>query len=161
MQIRLQMLMKAPVVFTQYNPPKVIDSKCVADALGRSNSKEDAISRLWAAYGRALLSDVDPCMEANEGVRAMLERLSELRRLSENPSLSGMSVCWVAPGCYSIAVNGACLYLYENPCREVFVSFPLHGAETETIDLSDYGSDAAVSFLSTIIGAYTDIEQLI
>ncbi len=155
MQIRLQMLMKAPVVFTQYNPTKVIDSSCIADALERSSSKEDAISRLWAAYGRAVLSDVDPCMEANEGVRAMLERLSEY------PTLSDMNVRWVAPGCYSIAVNGASLYLYENPRREVFVSFPLHGAETETIELSDYSSDAAASFLSTIIGAYTDIEQLI
>ena len=155
MQIRLQMLMKAPVVFTQYDPSKVIDSESVADAIGRSGSREDAISRLWAAYGRAVLSEVDPCMEANEGVRAMLECLSV------DPSLSDMNVRWAAPGCYSIAVNGACLYLYEKQRGEVSVSFPIHGAETETIDLSDYSSDAAACFLSTIIGAYTDIEQLI
>lgn len=155
MQIRLQMLMKAPVVFTQRDPSVVLGDECLADILGCCRTREEAAARLWAAYGRTVLSEVDPCMEANDGISATLECLSHY------PTLSEMSVRWVAPGCYSLWLHGAGLHLYENPRRELSVSFSFPGKDTEAIDVTDYSSDAAAYFIATLFGAWSGIERFL
>ena len=71
MSMRLQMIQKSPVIFTQYDPARAISESDWAIALGVR--QDDAVPWLWISYGRAILDDADPCMEANEGVAATFD----------------------------------------------------------------------------------------
>ena len=154
MAMCLQMLQKPPVVFAQYNPAAVISPSDLAAAL--RSPKEDAVAWLWLSYSRTVLDDVDPCMEANEGVEATLAIASRY------PSLSHMEVKRVQSNTYELRQAGACLFISGTEGGDVFLYFfspekYFNRREECRIDLTDYGSDAAAYFIDTVFSAYKRI----
>ena len=55
MSMCLQMIQKPPVIFTQYDPAKVISQTDKSFALVRTSRWSDAISWLWICYSRSVL----------------------------------------------------------------------------------------------------------
>ena len=154
MSMCLQMIQKPPVVFTKYDPAKVISHSDLAFALGSRRS--DAISWLWLSYGRAVLDDVDPCMEANEGAAATIAFASCYR------SLSKMEVNQMRDSNYELKVGDTSLYLSETDEGDVFLYFfspekSFNRREECRIDLTDFGSDAAAYFIATIFESYKPV----
>lgn len=150
----LQMIQKPPVVFTQYNPAKAISRNDLAYALGQN--KSNAISWLWINYGKTVLDDVDPCMEANEGAAATIAFTSCYANLSR------MEVKRIWGECYELKIGDACLYLSETEEGDVFLYFfspekYYNRREECRIDLTDFGSDAAAYFIATIFDSYNHI----
>ncbi len=151
MMMRLQMIQKPPVVFTQYDPARAISPADLALALNGALRRSDAVSRLWLSYGRTVLADVDPCMEANEGAAATLALASRYR------SLSRMEVSRIPEGGYALKRGEACLCLTETAAGEVFLSCSRR--EACGIDLTDFGSDAAAYFIATMFAAYERVAK--
>ena len=151
MSIRLQMIQKPPVVFTQYNPEEAISQADLTSALGLHRSC--AISKLWLIYARAVLDDVDPCMEANESAAATIA----FTRFYD--SLSKMEVHPLRDFCYELRVEDTSLYLFETDQGDVYLYFftpekSLNRREECRIDLTDFGSDAAAYFIATVFAAH-------
>ena len=151
MSMSLQMIQKPPVVFTKYDPAKVISHSDLALALG--SHRGDAISWLWLSYGRAVLDDVDPCMEANEGAAATIAFTSCYK------SLSKMEVNKMRGSNYELKVGDTSLYLSETDEGDVFLYFfcpekSINRREECRIDLTDFGSDAAAYFIATVFESY-------
>ena len=147
------MIQKPPVVFTRYDPAKAINPTDLAFALDRTLRRREAISWLWISYGRSVLADVDPCMEANEGAATTIACTSRYR------SLSRLEVCRMQGDSYELKIGDACLYLIENEAGEVFLYFfsPekfFNRREECRIDLTDFGSDAAACFIATLFDSY-------
>ena len=154
MSMCLQMIQKPPVVFAKYDPAKVISHSDLVLAL--NSRRNDAISWLWLSYGRAVLDDVDPCMEANEGVAATIAFTSCYK------SLSKMEVNQMPGSNYELKVGDTSLYLSETDEGEVFLYFfspvkSINRREECRIDLTDFGSDAAAYFIATVFESYKPI----
>ena len=154
MSMCLQMIQKPPVVFTKYDPAKVISHQDLVLAL--NSRRSDAISWLWLSYGRAVLDDVDPCMEANEGAAATIAFTSCYK------SLSKMEVNQMRGSNYELKVGDISLYLSETDEGDVFLYFfspekPFNRREECRIDLTDFGSDAAAYFIATVFESYKPI----
>ena len=150
----LQMIQKPPVVFTKYDPAKVISHSDLVLAL--YSRRNDAISWLWLSYGRAVLDDVDPCMEANEGAAATIAFTSCYK------SLSKMEVNQMPGSNYELKVGDTSLYLFETDEGDVFLYFfspekSFSRREECRIDLTDYGSDASAYFIATVFESYNSI----
>ena len=153
MSMRLQMLQKPPVIFTQYSPSWVISPTELARSIHGSASRGEAISWLWISYSRSILAEVDPCMEANEGADATIKLASSCQCLSR------MKVSWMSDGFYELSNGKASLYLCETDSGDVFLYFfPPKGycnrCEATRIDLTDYGTDAAAYFIATVFDSY-------
>lgn len=156
MSMCLQMIQKPPVIFTQYDPAKVISQTDKSFALGRTSRRSDAISWLWICYSRSVLANVDPCMEANEGAAATIAFTSCYKRLSR------MEVKRMQGDNYRLMLGDACLYLTETEAGDVFLYFfspekHFNRREECRIDLTDFGSDAAAYFIATIFDSYEGI----
>lgn len=154
MSMCLQMIQKPPVVFTKYDPAKVISHSDLVLAL--NSRRSDAISWLWLSYGRAVLDDVDPCMEANEGAAATIAFTSCYK------SLSKMEVNQMPGSNYELKVEDMSLYLSETDEGDVFLYFfspekSFSRREECRIDLTDFGSDAAAYFIATVFESYKPI----
>ena len=154
MSMCLQMIQKPPVVFTKYDPAKVISHSDLALAL--NSRRSDAISWLWLSYGRAVLDDVDPCMEANEGAAATIAFTTCYK------SLSKMEVNQMRGSNYELKVGDTSLYLSETDEGDVFLYFfspekSFNRTEECRIDLTDFGSDAAAYFIATVFESYKPI----
>lgn len=152
----LQLIQKPPVIFTQYNPANAISTTDLASALGRASRRSEAVSWLWLSYGRSVLADVDPCMEANEGAAATIALTSCYK------SLSRMEINRMSGDSYELKIGDACLYLTETEAGDVFLYFfsPekfFNRREECRIDLTDFGSDAAAYFIATIFDSYERI----
>ena len=153
MSIRLQMIQKPPVVFTQYNPAKVISPTDLALVQGRASHMSDAISWLWICYSRSVLADVDPCMEANEGAAETIAFATCYKGLSR------MEVNMQGVNTYELKIDNARMYLTETESGDVFLYFfspeKFYNRREECrIDLTDYGSDAAAYFIATVFNSY-------
>ena len=154
MSMCLQMIQKPPVVFTKYDPAKVISHSDLVLAL--NSRRSDAISWLWLSYGRAVLDDVNPCMEANEGAAATIAFTSYYK------SLSKMEVNQMPGSNYELKVGDTSLYLSETDEGDVFLYFfspekSFSRREECRIDLTDFGSDAAAYFIATVFESYKPI----
>ncbi len=157
MNMSLRMIQKPPVVFTKYDPSRVIGRYELAMVSG--SHKSDLISWLWLSYSRSVLADVDPCMEANEGVAATVALL--LAR----PMHARIDVRLMTEGYYELKEGDACLYLSETEAGDVFLYFfspekCRNRREACRIDLTDFGSDAAAYFIATLFDSYTGIVRL-
>lgn len=153
--MRLQMLQKPPVIFTQYAPSWVISPTELERSIHIA-SRSEAISWLWISYSRSILAEVDPCMEANEGVDATIKLASGYQGLSQ------MKVSWMNDGSYKLSNGKASLYLCESDSGDVFLYFfPPKGYGNRCavcrIDLTDYGTDAAAYFIATVFDSYERI----
>ena len=153
--MRLQMLQKPPVIFTQYAPSWVISPTELERSIHIA-SRSEAISWLWISYSRSILADVDSCMEANEGVDATIKLASGYQGLSQ------MKVSWMNDGSYKLSNGMASLYLTETDSGEMFLYFfPPKGYGNRCaacrIDLTDYGADAAAYFIATVFDSYERI----
>ena len=153
---RLQMLQKPPVVFSQRDPLVAIGEKDLAYALKLSAFKEDAIARLWLIYSQSILSDVDPCMEANDGAAATIASTADYE------SLKSLKVSHPWQNRYELMVGEATLYLVEED-GDVFLYFLspdrlCNQWENCRIELSDYSSDASAYFIATVFDAYERIK---
>lgn len=154
MSMCLQMIQKPPVVFTKYDPAKVISHSDLVLAL--NSRRSDAISWLWLSYGRAVLDDVNPCTEANEGAAATIAFTSCYK------SLSKMEVNQMPGSNYELKVGDTSLYLSETDEGDVFLYFfspekSFSRREECRIDLTDFGSDAAAYFIATVFESYKPI----
>lgn len=157
MTLQLQMIQKPPVVFSHYDPCTAISDSDLAYALKWSAFKEDAIARLWLSYSRNVLSDVDPCMEANDGAAATIAYTAHYE------SLKDMRVNHPERDCHELIVGNATLYLVEDE-GDVFLYFLspyrlCNRWENCRIDLSDYSSDASAYFIATVFEAYEHINR--
>lgn len=156
MSMRLQMLLKPPVIFTQYAPSWVISPTELERSIHIA-SKSEAISWLWISYSRSILADVDPCMEANEGAEATIKFALSYQGLSQ------MRVSWMNDNSYELSNGKASLYLCETDSGDVFLYFfPPKGYDNRCeaccrIDLTDYGADAAAYFIATVFDSYERI----
>ena len=153
--MRLQMLQKPPVIFTQYAPSWVISPTELERSIHIA-SKSEAISWLWISYSRSILADVDPCMEANEGAEATIKFALSYQGLSQ------MRVSWMNDNSYELSNGKASLYLCETDSGDVFLYFfPPKGYGNRRaacrIDLTDYGADAAAYFIATVFDSYERI----
>ena len=77
--MRLQMLQKPPVIFTQYEPARAISAE--DEAFAKQHS--DAIPWLWLSYSRHVLEDNEPCMEPNEGLELTIAYALQYKALKE------------------------------------------------------------------------------
>ena len=150
----LQMIQKPPVIFTQYDPARVISQSELALALGSRIS--DAIPWLWLSYGRAVLDDFHPRLAANEGAAATIAFTSCYK------SLSKMEVNPMLGSGYELKVGDISLYLSETNEGDVFLYFfsperSFNRKEECRIDLTDYGSDASAYFIATVFESYNSI----
>ena len=157
MTLQLQMIQKPPVVFSHYDPCTAISDSDLAYALKWSAFKEDAIARLWLSYSRNVLSDVDPCMEANDGAVATIASTADYE------SLKSLKVSHPWQNRYELRVGEATLYLVEED-GDVFLYFLspdrlCNRWENCRIDLSDYSSDASAYFIATVFEAYEHINR--
>ena len=155
MPMRLQMLQKPPVIFTQYSPSWVISHTELARSI-HTVSISEAISLLWISYSRSILAEVDPCMEANEGVEATIKFALSYQGLSQ------IRVSWMNDGSYELSNGRASLYLCETDSGDVFLYFfppkrYVIRCETYRIDLTDYGADTAAYFIATVFDSYERI----
>ena len=155
MTMCLQMIQKPPVVFTQYDPAKVISQPELFQAL--ASRRCDAVSWLWLSYGRALLADAEPCMEANEGAEATMCFLSSYENLSD------MKVTPVPGEGYKLMLDKATLFLSETVEGDTFLYFfspekPCNRRDECRIDLTAYGSDAAACFIAALFGSYNTLQ---
>ena len=162
----LQMLQKPPVVFTRHDPAKVLGPVDWAYALGRASRRSEVAIWLWMCYGRSILAEVDPCMEANEGAAATLALTRRDKSLSrmEVSRISGETDGFESfPETYEMKIGDARLYLTETEAGDVFLYFfrpdrhPLR--EERRIDLTDFGSDAAAYFIATLFRSYESIAR--
>lgn len=158
MIVCLQLIQKPPVVFTPYDPARVLSPSDMAFASGRSAGVSDAVAWLWISYGRSVLADVDPCMEANEGAAATIAFASRYR------SLSRMEVRRMQDGSHELKLGSARLYLTETEAGDVFLYFfspekYFNRREECRIDLTDFGSDAAAYFIATMFGSYDRVAR--
>lgn len=128
------MMMKPPVVFGDY------------PARSEDWSGPDDVMSLWAEYACNLISDAEPCMEANEGA------LQTISLLACYGSMSGLSVARKAAGIYQLVQNAACLLLRETVDGSVYLHIG-----SEILDLSYYSSDTAAYFIATVFGAYSKV----
>ena len=152
----MSMHQKKPVVFTQYDPEKVISQTELI--LARGSLRNDALAWLWLSYGRSVLADVEPCMEANDGVAATIAYSSCYR------SLSIMEVNQMSGVCFELKVGDASLYLSETADGDIFLYFfspakYYNRREECRIDLTDSSSDAAAYFIATLFDSYESIER--
>lgn len=156
MAMCLQMLQKPPVIFTQYAPSRIISRTELERCIQGSSSDREAVSRLWIRYSHYILAEVDPCMEANEGVTATVSLASRY------PVLSRMRVSRMNEGCFEMTNGNARLYLCERDAGEVFLYFfppdrYCNGPDECRIDLTDFGSDASAYFIATVFDSYERI----
>ena len=152
----LRLIQKPPVVFTPYDPAAVLEPSAFAEAARTGNP----LPLLWAEYGRAVLSDVDPCMESNDGA---WPTVSFARR---QPGMGGLDAWCLPGGSLELVSEGASLYLRETQDGDVTLMFlppddPRCGGEEFRIDLSDYGSDAAGYFIATLFAGRGRIARLL
>lgn len=155
MSISLRMIQKAPVVFSQYDPSSVISQSELAQAFAAGPRKSDAIHWLWCSYGRAVLADADPCMEANEGAAATVAILSAC------PMQLRLDVKPLQERTYELKM----VYLSETEEGDVFLHFFPFGMccarrDACRIDLTDFGSEAAAGFIASLFNSYTRIVRL-
>ena len=176
--MRLRMLQKPPVIFTQYAPSWVISPTELARSI-HTVSRSEAISLLWISYSRSILAEVDPCMEANEGAEATIKFALSYQGLSQ------MRVSLMNDNSYELSNGKASLYLCETDFGDVFLYFfppkgygggicigviffyvflyffPPKGYGNRRaacrIDLTDYGADAAAYFIATVFDSYEGI----
>ena len=158
MSMCLQMIQKPPVIFTQYDPAEAISFNDLVFALSKASRRSEAISWLWISYGRSVLADVDPCMEANEGAAATIAFTFC------DKSLSRMEVNQIQGDSFELKMGGGCLYLTETEAGDVFLYFfspekHFNRREECRIDLTDFGSDAAAYFIATIFDSYERITR--
>ena len=156
MSMLLQMIQKTPVVFTQYDPERVISQSELA--LARGSQRCDALAWLWLSYGRAVLAGVEPCMEANEGVAATIAYSACYK------SLSTMTVRQMQGACFELKVGDASLFLSETEEGNIFLYFftpekYYNRCEECRIDLTDFSSDAAEYFIATRFDSYKSVER--
>lgn len=152
MSMRLQMLQKPPVIFTQYEPSWVISPSELSRSI-ITPCRNEAISRLWINYSQSILAEVDPCMETNEGVEATIKFALRYQGLSQ------MKVFRMKDGSIELSNGKASLNLCETDSGDVFLYFfppKVYGNQCEAcrIDLTDYGSDTAAYFIATVFDSY-------
>ena len=156
--MRLQMIQKTQVVFTQYDPERVISQSELTLARGSRNN--DALAWLWLSYGRTVLAAVEPCMEANEGAAATIAYAACYKSLSE------MEVRQMLGTCFELKVGDARLFLSETEEGDVFLYFLTpekyyYRCEECRIDLTDFSSDAAAYFIATLFDSYLAVQNIL
>lgn len=152
-QPRLCMMMKAPVVFPQFDP-SLVESQDEWDCAVRgSSSMDEAAQRSWLRYAKALIALAEPCMEANGGVSATVRLAAGCR------GLSSMKISWCGKRTCLMEQGVARLYLRETAEGNVFLYFfaPWMCSWLEEkelrIDLSDYGSADSARFIAALFAA--------
>ena len=154
MSMRLQMLQKPPVIFTQYEPARAISAEEKAFAKQHSN----ALPWLWLSYSRFVLEDNDPCMELNEGLELTIAYALQYKALKE------LKVKRLDAQSYELKLGTASLFLTESNEGDVYLYFftPEHYCnlrEDRRLDLTGYSSDASANFIATIFAAYNKVKQ--
>ena len=154
MSMRLQMLQKPPVIFTQYEPARAISAEEKAFAKQHSN----ALPWLWLSYSRFVLEDNDPCMEPNEGLELTIAYALQYKELKD------LKVKRLDAQSYELKLGTASLFLTESNEGDVYLYFftPEHYCnlrEDRRLDLTGYSSDASANFIATIFAAYNKVKQ--
>ena len=154
MSMRLQMLQKPPVIFTQYEPARAISAE--DEAFAKQHS--DAIPWLWLSYSRYVLEDNEPCMEPNEGLELTIAYALQYKALKE------LKLKRLDAQSYELKLGAASLYLTETDEGDVFLYFftPEHYCnrrEDYRLDLTGYSSDSSAYFIATIFAAYNKVKQ--
>ena len=154
MSMRLQMLQKPPVIFTQYEPARAISAEDKAFA----DQHSDAIPWLWLSYSRFVLEDNEPCMEPNEGLELTIAYALQYKELKD------LKVKRLDTHSYELKVGTASLFLSESNEGDVYLYFftPEHyynRCEDRRLDLTGYSSDASAYFIATIFAAYNKIKH--
>lgn len=152
--MRLQMLQKPPVIFTQYEPSRAISVEEKAFAKQHS----EALPWLWLSYSRFVLEDNEPCMEPNEGLELTMAYALQYKELKD------MKVKRLDKQSYELRLGKASLYLAETDEGDIFLYFftPEHYCnlrEDRRLDLTGYSSDASACFIATIFAAYNKVKQ--
>lgn len=150
--MRLQMLQKPPVIFTQYKPENAISAEDLAFARKHSY----ALPWLWLSYSRFVLEDNEPCMEPNEGLELTIAYSIQYTELKD------LKVKHIDTHGYELKLGKACLYLSETDEGDIFLYFftPEHYCnlrEDRRLDLTGYSSDASAYFIATVFNAYESI----
>lgn len=152
------MMMKPPVIFTLYEPSEVISGEEADSIIRGAFSDSDAFRRLWLHYARTVLSDAEPCMEANDGANATVRALS--RKLFS----SALYICEVGEGTFRLELDGHRLFLRETKEGDVLLYFLTtlaclgRGSDEFLLDLSDYSSEAAAAFITTVFSSCGRVE---
>ena len=155
----LKLVQKPPVVFYLVDPAVAFSSCEIRGLLSRGLGEERTFLLLWAQYCRFLLSQVEPCMEANEGAKITVEYLLK------GSDSSGTTAIWEGEDCCILRRGDAVLYLQGAADKgDVMLYFlpPDHDysyREACRIDLSDYGSDAAAQFVAATLGSWGKVRN--
>lgn len=152
MQMTLSMRPKPPVIFFPFPVERVIDKEICELVEAGVVGREILFPACWMDYGRSLLASVEPCMEPNEGVAAIVDSLAGRR------DLPGLSVTWMTNRICALSLEGRRLYLSETFDGDVFLFFAypgtrLPGMSLSHLDLTDYGTETAASFIAAVFHA--------
>ena len=148
----LSMRQKPPVIFFEYPVAGVIDKEISEQVEAGAAGRESLFPACWMDYSRSLLASVEPCMEPNEGVEAIVESLIG------RSDLPGLAVAWMTNRICALSLDGRYLYLSETFDGDVllFFAYPgtrLPGMMTSRLDLTDYGTETAASFIAAVFRA--------
>ena len=149
MQMTLSMRQMPPVIFFEYPVAGVVDEEIREQVAAGAASREALFSACWMDYSRSLLASVEPCMEANEGVAAIVGSLAG------RSDLAGLTVSWLGGRGCMLSLGGKSLYLSETYEGEVFLFFAhpgtkLPGAASSRLDLTDFGTETVASFIAAV-----------
>ena len=152
MQMTLSMRQKPPVIFFSFPVECVIDKEIGELVAAGAGSRETLFPVCWIDYSRSLLASVEPCMEPNEGVAAIVDSLAGRR------DLPGLTVTWMTKRICTLSLEGRCLYLSEAFDGDVllFFAFPgtlIPGMSSSRLDLTDCGTETAASFIAAVFHA--------
>lgn len=148
----LSMRQKPPVIFFPFPVERVIDREISELVEAGVAGREALFPACWMDYGRSLLASVEPCIEPNEGVAAIVDSLAGRRDLPE------LTVAWMTNRICALSLEGRCLYLSETFDGDVllFFAYPgtrLPGMMSSRLDLTDYGTETAASFIAAVFHA--------
>ena len=156
MLMSLRMVQKPPVIFCKYDPASVIGQRELASA--RVLHGIYAVPRLWLNYANRLIDDVEPCMEANEGVSATIAFASRYK------SLKKMQKIHLHDKDYELRIGERSLFLSESKDGDVFLYFfhpdrNSNRREECRIDLTDFSSSTSAYLIAELFDSYQSIER--
>ena len=135
MDMRLQMTMKRPVVFSC---PGTDELPCMAGTM----QAEDR----WQVCAQMMLDSNEPCMEMSESpaeiIRAMKRAHTSLKAYAETPCS------------YRIAGAGAELRLVQDGDGSIFLVF---SEGRKGVDITDFGPADAALFIRAVFGCHSAI----
>ena len=133
--MRLELLMRRPVVLPDLDPETVFSSR-----------KPKTATEAWQTYGEALLEGNEHCMEMSESAEEILSYI--------DGNSSGLTVERIRGGCWRLTDGTACLILSEQSDGTISLVFR---EDAEGTDVTDFGPADVAMFIKVLFASYRKV----